>query len=398
MVRVAKPGPKRAKSAGKYAYQDYRVELGPKGEITVKPGDSVSKYAACLFGDPMVGWDEFGRFTNGHISPLIDPSKIRAGEVLYHLPSAGKPAISALPPGEIATLSGTELDIVGLHRFFNGVAARVAMAGSARIKWNAEKGSFWKSYRAELYNLSLGNFFDEIKVEWSPPSAEVVTGSKPVIAEETEKLRQHYWETFLTKTVESPQRGVQYLRGLEKVKQSAADNLRQIFNDAKNINQDILDEINFGLRIVAGTKAVSNISVVVLGTILSGGAPIAIGLAQGAATFYIQFKQGASAFEKTSTVVVTTGGAYTAAWQQSLQHVANTKASEAAKISELLVKADQSSAQRLSNALMLEKRMIDAERAAFKASLHNAVGKGLAAFAIGMEVYDFAKIWNDTSN
>lgn len=91
-----RPGLGRPFRPGTYRKGSFRVTLGKKGEIQVAPGDWISKYSACLYGDPLMGWDEFGREENGAIRPLPDPNQIRAGETLYHLPTYR--ASTAAPP------------------------------------------------------------------------------------------------------------------------------------------------------------------------------------------------------------------------------------------------------------------------------------------------------------
>jgi peptidoglycan hydrolase-like protein with peptidoglycan-binding domain len=68
-------------------YRDmYKVEVGIDGRIFVQPGDWVSKYSAAMYGDY---WhiQEFGRMENGQMTRLANPDMIRAGEVIYHLPT-----------------------------------------------------------------------------------------------------------------------------------------------------------------------------------------------------------------------------------------------------------------------------------------------------------------------
>ena len=68
-------------------YRDmYKVEVGIDGRIFVQPGDWVSRYSAAIYGDY---WhiQEFGRMENGQMTRLANPDMIRAGEVIYHLPT-----------------------------------------------------------------------------------------------------------------------------------------------------------------------------------------------------------------------------------------------------------------------------------------------------------------------
>lgn len=110
------------------------VTIGADGRIAVKPGDTISRYAQALYGDPLRGWEEFGRIRGVILAPLDNPDKIAVGETLYHLPTAGTQAL----------FTTTALDMVEVHRFLHSVAWRTAFVQSARLVWNNEKGSFLK--------------------------------------------------------------------------------------------------------------------------------------------------------------------------------------------------------------------------------------------------------------
>lgn len=72
---------------GEYSGGGYRVRIGADGAIVVSVGDSISKYATCLYGDARAGWSDFGRVKAGRAEPLANPNLIRAGETLVHIPT-----------------------------------------------------------------------------------------------------------------------------------------------------------------------------------------------------------------------------------------------------------------------------------------------------------------------
>jgi hypothetical protein len=67
----------------------YTVTVGIDGRIFVKPGDWTSKYSAAINGD-YIHIHDFGHMVNGKLHLLSDPNLIRAGEVIYHLPTYKK--------------------------------------------------------------------------------------------------------------------------------------------------------------------------------------------------------------------------------------------------------------------------------------------------------------------
>jgi len=72
---------------GEYSADGYRVKIGTDGSILVGGGDSIAKYAKCLYGDARAGWSDFGRLEGGRARPLANPNQIRAGETLVHIPT-----------------------------------------------------------------------------------------------------------------------------------------------------------------------------------------------------------------------------------------------------------------------------------------------------------------------
>jgi peptidoglycan hydrolase-like protein with peptidoglycan-binding domain len=64
----------------------YKVTVGVDGRIFVQPGDWLSKYSAAIYGDYFHIYD-FARMQDGKLHLLRDANTIRAGEVIYHLPT-----------------------------------------------------------------------------------------------------------------------------------------------------------------------------------------------------------------------------------------------------------------------------------------------------------------------
>lgn len=86
-MATPRPGKGTVFAPGPYTHSGYQVTLGANGRIDVKAGDMISKYSACLYQDPLMGWEEFGRMEGGVVKALADPNAIRVGETLYHIPT-----------------------------------------------------------------------------------------------------------------------------------------------------------------------------------------------------------------------------------------------------------------------------------------------------------------------
>jgi len=69
----------------------YRVEVGDDGAIKVKKGDWLSKYSAAIYGDFTRFHDFARRDKSGRLLPIQNPDVIRAGELIFHLPTCGRP-------------------------------------------------------------------------------------------------------------------------------------------------------------------------------------------------------------------------------------------------------------------------------------------------------------------
>jgi len=108
---------------GTYRSGAYSVTVNSDGGIQVKSGDWISKYADCLYGNPLKGWTDFGRERGGTLQPLANPNTIRAGETIFHLPTArrgGTPSYRPVPTGrlfQIRTLGSGQIGkIVNLEK------------------------------------------------------------------------------------------------------------------------------------------------------------------------------------------------------------------------------------------------------------------------------------------
>ena len=84
---VTRPGKGKPFPAGPYSYGGRTLVLAEDGGIKVKQGDTVSGYSGCLYRDVLTGWEEYGRANGGTVKPLDDPSLIRTGETVYHIPT-----------------------------------------------------------------------------------------------------------------------------------------------------------------------------------------------------------------------------------------------------------------------------------------------------------------------
>lgn len=111
-----RPGVGKPYQPGTYTYPpqgtpQYSVTLQLGGEITVRPGDWISKYAACLYGDAQVGWNDFGwrNPETRRVEPLPDPNQITVGQAVFHLPTFRRPpaiVITVPAPYALDTVEG----------------------------------------------------------------------------------------------------------------------------------------------------------------------------------------------------------------------------------------------------------------------------------------------------
>jgi hypothetical protein len=108
-----KPGKGKPFPPKVYRHGSHSITLAADGAIKVKQGDTISLYSACLYGDGMMGWEEFGRLVGTTLKKLDDPNKIKAGETVYHMPTF------------FASIAVTSITAAG--------ATRVASVGDARI-------------------------------------------------------------------------------------------------------------------------------------------------------------------------------------------------------------------------------------------------------------------------
>ncbi len=91
----------------RYTEGGYSVDVGPNGEILVKPGDSLSKYSMAInghFGESKE-WNEFkhrrnkptGPISASEIKNIPNAAMIYSGEILYHVPSIPGNSPPAVP-------------------------------------------------------------------------------------------------------------------------------------------------------------------------------------------------------------------------------------------------------------------------------------------------------------
>lgn len=97
MAPQPKPGRGKPFAPGNYSKGGYSLTLRAGGAVSVRSGDWVSKYCTCLYGDPLMGWEEFGRLKGGRMCRLDDPNKLVVGETLYHIPTYAVKGGSVLP-------------------------------------------------------------------------------------------------------------------------------------------------------------------------------------------------------------------------------------------------------------------------------------------------------------
>src|SRR5262249_53386755 len=94
----SRPGKGQPFPPGTYSHGGRTLVLAADGGIKVKQGDSVSGYSGCLYHDVLVGWEEYGRANGSTVKPLADPSLIRTGETVYHIPTWKAKGAPKQPP------------------------------------------------------------------------------------------------------------------------------------------------------------------------------------------------------------------------------------------------------------------------------------------------------------
>jgi len=84
-------------------YVLYQVTVRGDGSIRVKNGDWISKYSDAIHGNPWQ-WSEYARKSeNGTFNPLPNVNRIKAGEIIYHVPSI--PIIQGIVPNSTSESS-----------------------------------------------------------------------------------------------------------------------------------------------------------------------------------------------------------------------------------------------------------------------------------------------------
>src|SRR5688572_29254665 len=85
-MATPRPGKGKPFAPGLYSHAGHSLVLAQDGAIRVKPGDTISKYAACLNRDALAGWEEFGRVHANAVKPIPN-GFIHANETIYHIPT-----------------------------------------------------------------------------------------------------------------------------------------------------------------------------------------------------------------------------------------------------------------------------------------------------------------------
>lgn len=282
-------------------------------------------------------------------------------------------------------IGGVALDFRDLYRLFNSVAVSVALAESADMVWRKEKGSLIKKMGVDIYNLTIGCYFDNLDVVWEPPAAELQLADSLQLKKKTAQLSSDYWQDFIRRALENPKKLGIYLNNLQIKRNESKQKVARLLREANQINRGIEQEIGKRLMGAAAVKFVANSSLIIMSNYIAPGAAIAFGIGSGAVALRVQFYQGANAFDKASTIIITTGDAKATAWKASLDSVQKAKVGE---IQQLLARSDTTVTQRLSTAMQIDARQLHAAKASYGASIANAIGRGLQVFAIGLEARD----------
>lgn len=81
-----KPEPALNK-AGSHSFRGRQLQVAKDGAIRVAPGDTLSFYSGALYGGNLSHVNDFGRKQGNMILTIANANLIRAGEVLYHIPT-----------------------------------------------------------------------------------------------------------------------------------------------------------------------------------------------------------------------------------------------------------------------------------------------------------------------
>jgi len=167
-----KPGKGKPFPPRVYRHGGRSITLAADGAIKVKQGDTISFYCGCLYGDVMMGWEEFGRLVGTTLKKLDDPNKIRTGETVYHMPTF----FASISVASLTATGATRVGSVGNARIIHFVTPKGAgavqltagispntAATQAAISWEGATPSGGNPLIATVPKTAAGKFIVKIK-------------------------------------------------------------------------------------------------------------------------------------------------------------------------------------------------------------------------------------------
>lgn len=156
-----------------------------------------------------------------------------------------------LPPGlsqPRAQASLLVLDTPQVMLFLRSVAYARASQARTRARWVEYEDS-----------KVLNTIYTLMPWKGRPGWVEVDTGVQGEIEREAGREAARLFEVFLRKLAESPAAGVQFLEGMERVRDAALEGIRETFADAGRLNTAVIRETGDGIKSLAAIKLVSDV-------------------------------------------------------------------------------------------------------------------------------------------
>ncbi len=170
-----------------------------------------------------------------------------------------------------ATAVGICYSLADVNRFFRSVAVAMAFQRHTKIKWVEYKDS-------AVLNAIYGVLF------WKegPGTVEVQQSTMAEIKRTIDQLNQEFLTIWIDRLhTQGPAVASQYVRRMEQIRDQARAATQEMYRDAGEINRQIIEGVDEGIKNLARIKLASQVGVAVIGAagviVVAGGATLMVG-------------------------------------------------------------------------------------------------------------------------
>jgi hypothetical protein len=156
---------------------------------------------------------------------------------------------------DAVTVPVLALDLTTAVRLVRSAAVARAMAEATQLTWETYNDS-------KALNIIYTLLFWKAKPGW----VEVNTGNQENILRRTDELTATYWTSVYLALAHGPAAVGHRLRALERARTLALDSIRDTFESARAINNDILAFTRLSIRDLARVKLASDVVIAVAAT------------------------------------------------------------------------------------------------------------------------------------